>query len=185
MTTTDDTGTETGTESTTTDDTTTTKTEGTETAADELEKWKALSKKNEQRAAANATAAKELEKLKQSTMNETEKAVAQAKADARAETLREVGGKLAEASIRVAAAGRNVDVDALIEGIDASKFLDAEGDPDTKAISAWVDKVAPASDSTVTPKRDLGLGARSGSQGAATPQEEFAKFITGQLKPSG
>lgn len=178
--TTTDTAADTTTDTTTTGDSTTTTTDGTDTAA-ELENWKKLARKHEDRAKANAQAAKELEQLKQSSMNETEKAVAAAKAEARTEALREVGGKLAEASIRVAAAGRNVDVDALIEGIDASKFLDDAGDPDTKAITAWVDKVAPAGDDKAPVRRDLGLGARGG-QPSDGPEQAFANFLSGQLK---
>lgn len=153
------------------------------------EDWKAKyeetlkeARKHEDRAKANAAAAKELETLKQSSMTEQQKAVEAAKGEARTETLREVGGKLAEAAIRVAAAGRQVDVDALLEGIDASKFLDDNGDPNAKAITAWVDRVAPADDGTKPPpKRDLGLGARGGQQSNSDPAQEFAKFISGQL----
>lgn len=103
-------------------------------------------RKHEDRAKANATAAKELEALKAKSMSELELAVDAARKEGRAEATAEYGGRLAEASIRVAAAGRPVDVDALLEGIDASKFLDASGDPNTKAITAWMDKVAPLSD---------------------------------------
>ena len=178
MTDTTDSTTDTATGSTTTDDTTTTTDTGAATAA-EVEKWKTQARKHEDRAKANANAAKELETLRQSSMNETEKAVAQARAEARTEALREVGGKLAEAAIRVAAAGRNVDVDALIEGVDASKFLDADGDPDTKAITAWVDRVAPAVDESDKPsvKRDLGLGARGGRTTAALNGGELEQAL--------
>ena len=93
-------------------------------------------------------------------MNDTDKAVAKAKAEARAEALREVAGERALDKIRAAAAGRSVDVDALLEGIDPAKFLDDDGEPDTKAITAWVDRVAPAGDGKSTGRRDLGLGAR-------------------------
>jgi hypothetical protein len=156
------------------------------------EDWKAKyeetlkeARKHEDRAKANAAAAKELEAFKQSSMTEQEKAVATARAEAKAEAMREVGGKLAEAAIRVAAAGRSVDVDALLEGIDASKFLDVNGDPDAKAITAWVDRVAPADDGTKPPaRRDLGLGARGGQQSNSDPAQEFAKFISGQLNSS-
>lgn len=147
-----------------------------------FEEVQAQARKHEDRAKANANAAKELETLRQSTMTETEKAVNMAKVEARTEVLREVGGKLAEAQVRVAAAGRNVDVDALIDGIDASKFLDANGDPDTKAIGAWVDKVAPADASGIPTKRDLGLGARGVQQSAETPASAFGKFIDDALK---
>lgn len=167
---------------TTTDKTTTDPAQDTTDWKAKFEEVQAQARKHEDRAKANADAAKELEKLRQSTMNETEKAVSQAKLEVRTEVLREVGGKLAEAQVRVAAAGRNVDVDALIDGIDASKFLDVNGDPDTKAITAWIDKVAPATDDgTGGKQRDLGLGARGTQQTTETPASAFSKFITGQL----
>lgn len=156
----------------------------------EAKKWKNLADTTDKRAKrladeakANAAAAKELETLRQSTMSDTEKAVAQAKNEARTEAMREVGAKLAAAEVRVAAAGRNVDVDALLERLDASSFIDIDGNADTKAITAWVDRVAPAVDDSGRPKpaRDLGLGARGGTQSAMTPAEEFGKFITNQL----
>lgn len=174
-------GTDTGTEGSTSGTDTSTAETGTDTAA-ELTKWKDLARKHEDRAKTNAAAAKELDELKKSSMTEQQKAVETAKAEARADTLREVGGKLAEASIRVAAAGRSVDVDALIEGIDAAKFLDDAGDPDTKAITAWVDKVAPVSDDKPNPRRDLGLGARGAQQESGDPAQAFAKFIETGLK---
>lgn len=181
---TEGTGTEkTGTEGTEGAGSTTTSTEGTDTAA-EIEKWKKLSRKHEDQAKANAAAAKELETLRQKSMTDQEKAVDDAKTSTRQETLREVGGKLAEASIRVAAAGRNVDVDALVEGIDATKFLDDNGDPDTKAITAWVDRVAPVGDGKPG-KRDLGLGARSGQAGSPSPAQDWANFLTKQLNETG
>lgn len=149
-----------------------------ETAA-ELAKWKELARKNEQQAKANL---KELDSLKAKSMTEQEKAVDAAKSEGRIEALREVGVKLANASIRVAAAGRNVDVDALLEGVDASKFIDANGDPDERLISAWMNRVAPAVDETAkTPtKRDLGQGAR-GDQALALNGDPLLRDIKAKL----
>lgn len=195
MTTTTDAGTDAGTDTTTTTDTTatgadsgtgttTTTDTGTDTAPDhaaEAKKWRDLARKHEQQAKANAAAAKELEAVKASQMSEQEKAIKKAVDDAvsstRAEVLKEVGGTLAESAIRVAAAGRNVDVDALIEGIDASKFLDDSGHPDVKAIDTWVNKVAPKPDTTTDGdkppvRRDLGNGARGGQAPPADSQLE-------------
>ena len=170
----------------TTTDTTTTATPDTpettpaqETSEDWKAKYESLLKdarKHEDRAKANSAAAKELEALRAKSMTDQEKAVADAKAEARAETLREVGGKLTEASIRVAAAGRPVDVDALIEGIDASRFLDANGDPDTKAIAAWLDKVSPVADAARKPNHVAREGTVNPKPGA-DPVREFARNL--------
>lgn len=110
----------------------------------EASKWKELARKHEDRAKANAAAAKELEELKAKHMSEQERAVAEAKAAGRAEALKEAGALLVDASVKAAAAGRGIDVEALLEGVDRGRFLDDAGKPDTKAIQAWVDRVAPA-----------------------------------------
>lgn len=130
--------------------------------AKEIAKWKELARKHEDRAKSNADAAKELDKLRQQTMSDVEKAAVLAKAEGRTEALREVGTKLVDAEVRAAAAGRNVDVDALLEGLDRSRFLDDDGDPDVKAIAAWVDRIAPQPDpdSGRPHAFDLGQGVR-------------------------
>lgn len=127
---------------------------------DEAAKWKALARKHEDRAKANAAAVKELEALKASMMTDQEKAVAEAAARARAEVLAEVGGTLVESAFKVAATGRTIDVDAMLEGLDRSKFLTEAGQPDVERISAWVDKIAPAGAPAPPKAKDLGQGAR-------------------------
>lgn len=135
---------------------------GTDLAA-EVEKWKAQARKHEERAKANAAAAKERDELRRSAMTEQEQAVAAAVDQARAETLRQVGGQLVAAEVRAAAAGRSTDLDALVEGIDPTKFLDESGQVDRDAVKAWVDRIAPAQqESTTTPAGlevfDIGQG---------------------------
>lgn len=138
-------------------------------------------RKWEDRAKANAQAAKELETLRQSTMTDIDKAAAQARAEGRAEATRELAAERAVDKIRLAAAGRPVDIDALLEGIDAARFLDSDGQPDTKAISAWVNRVAPAAENPQTAaKRDLGLGAR-GQQAPALNSDPLLGALKSKL----
>lgn len=111
--------------------------------------------------------AKELEQLRSQTMSEQEKAVQKARDEGRSEAMRETGTKLVDAEVRSLASGRNVDADALLEGIDRSKFLDDNGDPDRKAIKAWVDKIAPAGNGG-NGFPDLGQGAGRGNAGSGT-----------------
>lgn len=125
--------------------------------ASEVEKWKAQSRKHEERAKANANAAKELETLKQASMSELEKAVERAKAEGHAEAITKLGAERVADAIRVATAGRDLDVDALLEGLDRSRFLTESGEPDREAITAWIERIAPKSEPK-TP--DLGQGAR-------------------------
>lgn len=132
--------------------------------AADAEKWKTQSRKWEDRAKANASAAKELAALKASTMTDQEKAVEAAKAEARSEALKTVGVRLVDAEVKAACAGRKVDVSALLEGLDRTKFLTDDGEPDSDAIAKWVDKVAPSKAGPL----DLGQGARgrNGSGGS-------------------
>lgn len=128
----------------------------------EAEKFKALARKHEDRAKVNASAAKELEQVKQASMSDQEKAVELAKAQARTEALLEVATERVDDSVKLACAGRQVDVDALLEGLDRSRFVTDDGKPDTDAITAWVDRIAPKSDQPIP--ADLGQGSRAGSQ---------------------
>lgn len=128
----------------------------------EVEKWKSQARKHEDRAKANAAAAKELEQFRKASMTEQERAVAEAKVVGRQEALVEVGGRLAAAEVRVAAAGR-LDSDqlaTLLDGIDLARFLTDDGEVDTAKVATFVDGIAPKpTDGTGIPL-DLGQGAR-------------------------
>lgn len=148
--------------------------------AKQLEHWKEVARKNEQRAKDNAQKAKDYDALKKSTMSETEKAVAEAKAEGLAEGLKTGSSKIAQAEIRAALAGRHSDPDAFIEGVDAARFIGDDGEVDRAQITAWVDKVAPVGEQK-PPVLDLGQGNRGG-HGAGDPAQDFAKFIQGQKR---
>lgn len=116
-----------------------------------LEKERADRKTFEKQARANAKAAQELERYKQESLSEQEKAIVKAReeaaAQARGEVLSTVGQRLARAEIRAAAAGKVADIDGLLEDLNLAKFLDENGEPDSKAIGEAVKrwaKVAPA-----------------------------------------
>lgn len=131
--------------------------------ATEVEKWKALARKHEDRAKANSKAATELETLRQSQMTEQEKAVATAVADARTTTLREVGSHLVAAEFRAQAAGRLTpeQVAELIEDLDMTKYLTEAGEVDATRVTRKVDALAPKPDPNAAPTwPDLGQGAR-------------------------
>lgn len=123
----------------------------------EAEKWKSLSRKNEEKAKANNAQLKELEEFKKAQMSEQDKALEAAKAEARKGAITEMGAKLVAAEVRVAAAGR-LDAEklsVLLDGLNLGKFLTDAGDPDTEAITSWVDSIVPKSDPTFP---DLGQG---------------------------
>lgn len=123
----------------------------------------------------------ELQKLRDASMNEQDKAVAAARAEGRTEALRDAGARLVDAEVRAAAAGRGVDTDALLEGLDRSKFLDAEGEPDRDAIVAFMDRLAPpATERTKDGFPDLGQGTRSTAPAAGSnPLTETLKRMSG------
>ncbi len=129
-----------------------------EALARELDKWKQQSRKHEERAKANANAAKQLDEIRKQQMDDTERAVADARVEAQAEAAKHWGGRTVIAEIRAAAKDRNVDVDALAEGIDPTRFI-VDGEVDNDAISAWVDRLAPLASEAPRPVT-LGQGAR-------------------------
>lgn len=126
----------------------------------EAEKWKKLSRKNEERAQANAEAQAELDRIRREQLPDHERQLEEARAAARAEAAAEFGSKLAAAEMRAALAGRNVDIDALLEGVDAARFVDGDGNPDRDRITSWAERIAPAPDpNTPPPVPDTGGGA--------------------------
>lgn len=139
----------------------------TDTLAAEVAKWKALAQKHEKRAKDNADAAKELDQLRTAAMSDQEKAVATAVAQARSDMLRQVGARLVDAEVRAAAAGKGIDTDALLDGLDRTRFLDDDGEPKRDDIAAWLDRLMPTTEGNGrTP--DFGQGARGGRGTPAT-----------------
>ncbi len=101
----------------------------------------------------------EQEKALDSARQEAEKA-----AYAKART--EFGGKLVQAHLTAAAAGRLPEgaVLALVAGVDTARFLTDAGDVDTAKVTQFIDGIAPASNGG-TPSRPggFGQGPRDGS----------------------
>jgi hypothetical protein len=133
----------------------------------EAEKFKSLARKHEDRAKANAQAQKELDDLRKASMTDLEKAIADATTKARTDTLTEVGGKLAIAEIRAAAAGRLGDQQftALLEGVDPTRFLNVDGDVDTDRVKQFVEGIAPQPTENTDPFAGLDLGQGAGHGG--------------------
>lgn len=128
-------------------------------------------RKWEDRAKANSAAAKELDALKQQSMTDLEKAVEQARKEAASETTRAFGARLVDAEVKAAAAGSSIDVDALLDGLDRSRFLTDDGEPDTDAIGAWVERIAPKG--TDGPQTvDLGQGQQGSTPALNSTQLE-------------
>jgi len=130
-----------------------------ETQADTTD-WKAEARKWEARAKENSGAAKAAEKARLDATSESERAIEEAKQSARAEATTAYGKRLAQSEIRAAAADAAADLKGVFDYLDLSRFVQEDGEPDSKAIKAFVDAL---------PKKDAGPagfdgGARSTSK---------------------
>ena len=122
----------------------------------EVDKWKSLSRKNEQQAKANLAAAKELEEIKQSQLTDTEKLIEQTKTETALNVRREFASKLVDAELKSQLAGKVLDAGALLS-FDKSSFIQDDGNIDSEAIQSWVEA---HSNTTEIPAPDLGQGNR-------------------------
>lgn len=107
--------------------------------------WKAESRKWEQRAKDNKTAGDALAKAQRAALPEAEKATADAKAAGRAEAVTEFGKRLARTEFDAVAGRRNPDFDtaSALDYLDLSRFVGEDGEPDSKAIKAAVERLVP------------------------------------------
>lgn len=132
---------------------------------------------------ANGEAAKfrrELEKLRTDALSDNERAVALARAEGLAEGVKTGATRLVDAEVRAAVAGRNVDVKALLEGLDRTRFLTDDGEPDTDRIAKWVDRIAPPQEEQKPGVPRVPTGPRGPATPQATPEQVFADFLNAQ-----
>jgi hypothetical protein len=122
----------------------------------EVDKWKSLSRKNEQQAKTNLAAAKELEEIRKSQLTDTEKLIEQTKTETAQSVRKEFATKLVDAELKAHLSGRVLDGGAVLS-FDKSTFITEDGDIDSEAIQSWVEA---HSKETSTPAPDLGQGAR-------------------------
>jgi wobble nucleotide-excising tRNase len=122
----------------------------------EVDKWKSLSRKNEQQAKSNMAAAKELEDIRKSQLTETEKLIEQTRTETAQSVRKEFATKLVDAELKAHLSGRVVDSNALLS-FEKSAFITDDGNIDSEAIQSWVEA---HSKETGTPAPDLGQGAR-------------------------
>lgn len=144
-----------------------------EKAQADLDRTEQARKRDEEKVRKANAAQRELDELKRSSMSETERLVAEARVEARAEVMSEFGSSLVDAEVRVALHGRLTPEQsaALIESVDRARFLTEDGKPDSKAIAAWADRVAPAAPPP-KPATDLGQGARTPAAAAVMPGKD-------------
>lgn len=145
----------------------------------EVEKWKSLSRKNEQQAKANVAAAKELEEIKKSQLSETEKLIEQTKHDTAQEIRREFATKLVDAELKTALQGRVMDAGALLS-FDKSSFILEDGNIDSEAVQSWVEAHSKPSE---IPAPDLGQGNRgkNPSKAQIRSREELSNMSPAEI----
>ncbi|WP_244334517.1 hypothetical protein [Streptomyces seoulensis] len=109
----------------------------------EAEKWKAQSRKHEARAKENADAARELAELKAANATDSEKAITEAVKKAVAEERSAGAAKLARQVFLAGAAGRLDSPADVVEDVNLSKYIDANGDVDEDGLAKLIDRLAP------------------------------------------
>lgn len=143
--------------------------------------WKAEARKWEQRAKENSSKARELEKQQQASMTEAERAVAEAESRGRTVATQEYGKRLATSEIRAAALDSDRDLTGVFDYLDLTRFLDDDGEPDDKAIKAFVDGLPVRDEGKPrAPKPDANQG-RSGAAGPKSTADSFADFFRNNL----
>lgn len=139
--------------------------EATEPEVDSTD-WKAEARKWEQRAKDNSAKARDLEKRQQASMTEAERAVAEAEVRGRTAAATAYGQRLARTEFDALAGRRNPDYDtaSALEFVDLSRFLTEDGEPDSRAIKAAVERLVPTAGApsfdggtrtTAAPKGDM------------------------------
>lgn len=145
----------------------------------EVDKWKSLSRKNEQQAKSNMAAAKELEEIKKSQLSETEKLIEQTKEETALSIRREFATKLVDAELKSALQGRMLEAGALLS-FDKSSFVQDDGNIDSDAIQSWVEAHSKQSE---IPAPDLGQGSRgkNPSKAQIRSRDELANMSPAEI----
>lgn len=135
----------------------------------EAKKWKSFARKHERSA---KTISKELEKVQRERMSDQEKAVEDARTEGELAGSRKAAESLVPAAFALAA-GDRIDekrLEAVVDGIDPTKFLNDDGQIDVERVKAFVDGIAPATGDEKKKWPDTGQGRRE--PGAKDPLEE-------------
>jgi len=139
--------------------------QGGESGSEEGEQIKRLEAALNAERKERAQTRKELDELKRSAMSESEQAIAAARDEGKAAALKELGGQLAEARFRTAAAGKvTADaVDAVAAVADWSRFVNDDGTVDEnkvqERVAALESSIGQGQKGTSTARKGVGNGA--------------------------
>jgi len=145
----------------------------------ELDKWKSMSRKNEQNAKANAQAAKELDEIKKSQLTDQEKLIEQTREETTKAIRTEYATKLVDAELKAQLTGKVLEGGAILS-FDKNAFVTDDGNIDAEAIQQWVEANSKTTD---IPAPDLGQGARgkNPSKSQIRSREELETMTPAQI----
>jgi hypothetical protein len=131
---------------------------------------------------ARARAESRVTSIEAANQSEAEKASARAREEGRAEGIKSAGVKLAAAEFRAAAAGKLADPSAVVDllGEDGlRRFVDDEGEPDTDAITAAVEKLAAAAVAAAPPANGKPTPPKvpNGVQPSAAGEDDWIRSV--------
>ena len=133
----------------------------TDTLKAEVDKWKSLSRKNEQQAKSNGQAVKELDEIRKSQLTDTEKLIEQTREETSQVIRKEYAVKLVDAEFKSLLGGRSLDGSSLLD-FDKSSFIQGDGNIDLEGIQSWVEAHSTKAEQAIP---DLGQGARGQNPG--------------------
>ncbi len=148
----------------------------------EVEKWKALARKHEQKAKELAPAAQRLAELEQASQSETERAVAKARQEAEQSARADERGawaqRLAAAQFVALAARRNPEFDAQarLDDLNLARYVGEDGEPDNKGLAGLVEQWVPSAAPNPRPTGNADLGARPNTPPADPRQRALAQI---------
>ncbi|QKW48861.1 hypothetical protein [Streptomyces buecherae] len=141
-----------------------------------VEKWKTLSRKNEERFQQVST---ELERLRQTALSDQEQALGAARAEERKAVVGEFGTRLATAELRAHAASAGVELPS-VEYLNVGSFVADDGSVNADTIAQFVSSLpAPAAKPEFA--QGLGLGRQGGAGVPQLTREDMARMSPAQI----
>ncbi|MFH8346780.1 hypothetical protein [Streptomyces sp. NPDC018045] len=142
----------------------------------EVEKWKAMSRKNEDRFKA---ASLELEGTRRSSLGDHEKALEAARTEARQAVAAEFSTRLAEAELRAQAAKAGVELPG-VEYLNVAGFVSDDGGVNADLVTSFVSSLPkPAAGPEFA--QGLGLGRQGGTAVPQLTREHMARMTPAQI----
>ncbi|MEV0445281.1 hypothetical protein AB0I84_07560 [Streptomyces spectabilis] len=142
----------------------------------EVDKWKALSRKNEERF---KQASNELDGFRQASLSDHEKALEAARAEARKAVVGEFSSRLAEAELRAHAAKAGVELPGL-EYLNVGSFVAEDGAVNGDAIGQFVSSL-PRPVEKPEFAQGLGLGRQGGAGVPQLTRADLARMTPAQI----